>query len=172
MKKLVHALGGITNFIEKITATVCVISFIIVVGMNGFEAVSRSVFGVSSIYTVQASVVLISAVYFLGYLVLMNRDEDISLDYVYVRLNNRVRRALDVIISLAIFIFFTLLTITSFVYVARISAFPDPVFPFSESYTALPILLGSVGCLWVAAYRFLAELLNLFESTEEYRIRS
>jgi TRAP-type C4-dicarboxylate transport system permease small subunit len=145
--------GALTRHVERIAVVVCVVLFLIVVMMNAFEAVSRSLFAASSIYTVEGSVMLISLVYFLGYLVLMYRDEDISLDYFYVRFPGWLQRLVDLFVAAGTVMFFIVLTWTSFSFAMRVSALPDPVMPFSESIGVLPVLIGSLGCLWVAVYR-------------------
>ncbi len=141
-----------------------VVLFAVVVILNGWEAAARYFFAASSIYTVELSLVLASIVYFTGYAGLLQRDEDVRLEYFVKKLGPRMQRMIDTFNELASTLFFTTLVYGSWAYYSLTSAMPHVLFPFHQGYVVLPIAAGALACLWIAITRLLRSVLNLFDS--------
>jgi TRAP-type C4-dicarboxylate transport system permease small subunit len=158
MARLLGLYGRSVDLLDRLTLWSCVVVFILVVGLNGFEIVSRYVFHHSSPYTVEASLSFSTFIYFAGYLVLLKRDKDVSMDFFHRRMPPRLRRVLDLVVAVAIVGFFAVLLDAAIRYYDLSSMMTHPVFPISQGITVIPIVLGAAGSLWVALYRALRAL--------------
>jgi TRAP-type C4-dicarboxylate transport system permease small subunit len=96
----------------------------------------------------------------------LNRNQDIEIDYFYARLPRSVRRAVDVLIALAIAGFFLLLLIKSIKLLRMGLRFSHPVFPIPQAVVTLPAVLGSAGGLIVATRKALDVLFEPDVPTE------
>jgi TRAP-type C4-dicarboxylate transport system permease small subunit len=138
----------------------------VVVGLNAVEIVARRA-GRSSPLLVELSVTLATTMYFVGYAALLRRDDDVVMEYVYRRLPRRGRRWLDLAIALAVLGFFALLLDRAVALFRLMRPTSHPVFPISQSYTVLPLLVAAVACLWVAGYRVVVAAARLTGSGPE-----
>ena len=129
---------------------VCALLFTAVVLMAGAEVVSRAVFKSSSVEMVDLSLQFAMLMYFIGYASLLNRDQDIRMDYFYLRFPLRVRKALDVLSGLAIAGFFVLLLIKSIALFQMGLRQSHPVFPIPNAVVIVPAVLGAACGLLVA----------------------
>jgi TRAP-type C4-dicarboxylate transport system permease small subunit len=149
------------RWVSDATLWLAAAALVAAVSLNAIEIASRYLFGNSSLYRVELSLELCTAMYLIGYLVLLARDEDVAMDYFHARLPRRVRLILDVAIAVGTTWFFAVLLDSSLVYFRLTSAMTHPTFPISRGVTTLPILVAAGGCLWVAIYRVLASVRDL-----------
>ncbi len=158
---LLRGYAHTVRFVAEATLWLCVAALVAAVSLNAIEIASRYLFGNSSLYRVEISLELCTAMYLIGYLVLLARNEDVTMDYFYGRLPHRVQWILDVAIAAGTIWFFTVLLQSSLVYFRLTSTMTHPTFPISRGVTTLPILIAAAGCLWVALYRVLASVRDL-----------
>jgi TRAP-type C4-dicarboxylate transport system permease small subunit len=147
--------------VSNVTLVLCVAALVAAVGLDAIEIVARYFFGASSLYRVEVSVELCTALYLVGYLVLLARGEDVTMDYFHERLPPRVRLVLDVLIAAGIVWFFAILLQASLGYFRLTRLMTHPTFPISRGITTLPIVVAAAGCVWVAVYRLLAAAQDL-----------
>ena len=136
--------------LDRATMVFCALLLASVVCLSAIEIVGRSFFAMSSIEMVDLALQLSILMNFVGYMVLLNRNQDIEIDYFYARLPPSVRRAVDVLTALAIAGFFLLLLVKSFKLFRMGLRFSHPVFPIPQAVVTLPAVLGSAGGLIVA----------------------
>jgi TRAP-type C4-dicarboxylate transport system permease small subunit len=138
--------------LDRAASVVATLLLLAMAGLNGLEAVSR-LFGASSIYYVQVSLACSTLVYFVGYLILLRRGEDVSVGFFHALMPRPAQKLVDCLTALAIVVFFAVLLHASLDYYALTSLMRHPVLPVQQSVTAIPIILGAAGCLWVALYK-------------------
>jgi TRAP-type C4-dicarboxylate transport system permease small subunit len=138
-----------------LTMIVCTLLLMTVVGLSAAEIIARSFFAASSVEMVDLSLQLAILMYFAGYLVLLNDDQDIAIDYFYRRLPAAARRVIDVCAGLAIAAFFLLLFVKSIAMFRMGLRYNHPVFPIPNAVVALPAVIGSLGGLIVAVRKAL-----------------
>ena len=161
-RRFVHVYGQSVDLLDRFVMAACTLMLVVVVAINGLEIITRYFFGYSSLYSSEGSLVISALMYFVGYAVLLRRDEDVTLDYFYMKFPIRVQRVIDVLLALGILTFFLVLTETSIRYVRLTSMMQHPVLPIPQSYTTAPILVAAVCCLWVALYKVLIAVHRLF----------
>ena len=149
------------GLVSDATLWLCVAALVAAVSLNGIEIVGRYVFADSSLYRVEISLELCTALYLVGYLVLLARDEDVKVDYFYERMPRRTQLLLDLAIAGGTAWFFYELLQSALVYYRLTSTMTHPTFPISRGVTTLPVLVAAGGCLWVAVYRVLASVHGL-----------
>jgi len=152
----VSAYGSAVDRVAKLTLWLCVVALVAAVFLNVVEIGSRYLAGASSLYNVAVSVELVVSLTLIGYLVLLARDEDVTMDYFYMLLPPRGRFVLDLTVAAAIVWFFALLLRASLDYYALSGSMSHPVFPISGAVTSAPVVIAAAACLFVAVYRFIA----------------
>ena len=150
MRKTLVLYRRFVDALDRATMVFCALLLASVVCLSAIEIVGRSFFAMSSIEIVDLALQFSILMNFIGYLVLLNRNQDIEIDYFYVRLPRSVRRAVDVLVALAIAGFFLLLLIKSIKLLRMGLRFSHPVFPIPQAVVTLPAVLGSAGGLIVA----------------------
>lgn len=145
----------------------CVVLLLIVVLLNAIEIVTRYFLGYSSPVSMELAVSLSSCMYFIGYAVLLKRDEDVRMQYFFDRLGPIVQCVVDTATNVLVVAFFTLLLTEALEFYQMTSVMMHPVFPIKQSYSVLPVLLGGAVCLWVAIYRLWAGLDALMRKRAE-----
>jgi TRAP-type C4-dicarboxylate transport system permease small subunit len=158
MSRTLRLYGRCIDALDRAVSAVCALLLAAVAVLTGAEIIGRSLFARSSIETVDVALQLAIVMYFIGYLSLLNRNQDIMVDYFYVRLPASVRRTVDLITAIAIAGFFLLLLIKSVALFRLGLRFPHPVFPVPNALVILPALLGSAGGLLVAIRKVLDTL--------------
>ena len=144
----------------------CTFLLALVVVLSAVEIVGRTLFAASSIEIVDVSLQAGVLMYFIGYLVLLNRDQDIVVDYFYVRLPKPVRRAIDLFTACAIAAFFALLLFKSIALFRMGLGNHHPVFPIPQAVVSLPAVLGAVGGVIVALRKALDVIVDPREPPE------
>ncbi len=161
LRRLLQLYGRSVALLDRFIMAGAALMLVAVVTLNGAQVVSRYFFGYSLIYAAESSLVVSALMYFAGYVVLLKRREDVALDYLYLKLPLRLRRWLDLLIALAIVVFFAVLFEASLRYVRLTSLMEDPVLPIAQSWTTAPILVAAALCLWVAIYQLLQAIERL-----------
>jgi TRAP-type C4-dicarboxylate transport system permease small subunit len=152
--------GRAVDGLDRATLVFCTFLLALVVALSAFEIVARSAFAASSVVTVDLASQLAVLMYFIGYLVLLNRDQDIVVDYFYVRMPKAARRAIDLATAVAVAAFFALLLYKSIARFRLGLSYNHPVFPIKQAVTSLPAVLGAAGGLIVAIRRAIDAILN------------
>jgi TRAP-type C4-dicarboxylate transport system permease small subunit len=165
-RRLLHVYGLSVDFLDRVIMVACALMLVFVVAINGCEIITRYFFRYSSLYSAETSLVISALMYFVGYVVLLKRDEDVTLDYFYMKMPLMVRRAIDLLLSLGVLAFFVILSESSLRYVRLTSMMQHPVMPIPQSYTTAPILVAAICCLWVALYKVLVAVDRLFAPKE------
>lgn len=140
---------------DRINAAACALLFLAVVLMAGGEIVARNLFQNSSVEMVDLSLQCAILMYFLGYASLLNREQDIRMDYFYVRFPGRLRKIIDVLTWVAIAGFFLLLLVKSFTLFRMGLNQRHPVFPIPNALIIVPAVLGASAGLLVAVRKLL-----------------
>jgi TRAP-type C4-dicarboxylate transport system permease small subunit len=167
-RRFLRVYGLSVEVLDRVVMSACALMLIVVVVMNGVEIITRYFFGYSSLYSAETSLVISALMYFVGYVVLLKRNEDVTLDYFYMQMSTWTRRILDVLLAAGTLTFFAVLFEASLRYVRLTSMMEHPVLPIPQSYTTAPIFIAAVCCLWVAVYRTLVAIERLISpvSTE------
>jgi TRAP-type C4-dicarboxylate transport system permease small subunit len=154
--------GKSVDLADRWLLSLCVILLFVVVGLNAVEIFTRYLLGYSSPISMELAVSLSSCMYFIGYAVLLKRDEDVRMQYFFDRLGPRTRSLVETATNILIVIFFALTLIKAIEFYEITSVMMHPVFPIRQSYSVLPVLVGGAICLWIALYRLWADLDTLF----------
>lgn len=154
--------GKSVDLADRWLLLLCVVLLFVVVVLNAVEIVTRYFLGYSSPVSMELAVSLSSCMYFIGYAVLLKRDEDVRMQYFFDRLGPRTQRLLETVTNALIVLFFALILIKAIEFYRMTSVMMHPVFPIKQSYSVLPVLLGGATCLWVAVYRLWVHLDALF----------
>ncbi len=88
--------------------------------------------------------------YLVGYMVLLNRDQDVMIDYFYRRFSAPLQRVADAVTALAILAFFLVLLAKSMTLVRLGLNSLHPVFPVPHGIIALPVVVGAAACVLAA----------------------
>jgi TRAP-type C4-dicarboxylate transport system permease small subunit len=161
--------GKSVDLADRWLLLLCVVLLLVVVVLNAVEIITRYFLGYSSPVSMELAVSLSSCMYFIGYAVLLKRDEDVRMQYFFDRLGPKAQRLLETGTSVLIVVFFALILIKAIEFYRMTSVMMHPVFPIKQSYSVLPVLLGGAICLWVALYRLWADLDALFTKRDEGR---
>jgi TRAP-type C4-dicarboxylate transport system permease small subunit len=164
-RRFLHVYGLTVDFLDRFVMAACTVMLVVVVALNAVEIITRYFFGYSSLYSAEISLVVSALMYFIGYVVLLRRDQDVTLDYFYMKLPARVQRVIDVLLALGVLTFFLVLFEASIRYVRLTNMMQHTVMPIPQSYTTAPILVAAACCLWVAFYKALIAVDRLFSPT-------
>jgi TRAP-type C4-dicarboxylate transport system permease small subunit len=167
VKRFLHAYGQSVAVLDRVVMTACALMLVTVVVLTGTEIITRYFFRYTTLYSAEASLVVSALMYFVGYAVLLRRGQDVTLDYLYMKMPLRVQRVLDVLLAIGTLIFFAVLLEASLRYVRLTNMMEHPVLPIPQSYTTAPILIAAICCLWVALYKVLIAIEQLFSQPGE-----
>jgi len=165
-RRLRRGYGRGVDALDRWTSAICALLLAAVVLLTGSEIVGRSLFAQSSVAMVDLALQFAIVMYFIGYLSLLNRDQDIMVDYFYVRFPLRVRRRTDLLAAIAIVGSFLLLLVKSIALFRLGLRFPHPVFPVPNALIVSPAVLGAAGGLLVALRKLLDTLDAQFGSSD------
>jgi TRAP-type C4-dicarboxylate transport system permease small subunit len=167
IRRLVGAYGRAIDAFDRVVLAVSALLLGAVVVLTAVEIIGRNVFLRSSPEAVDVTLSLAVLIYFVGYLVLLNREQDVMMDYFYARFPAGLRRALDAATAVAILVFFVILLVKSWrLFELGLSSL-HPVFPVPHGIVALPAVVGAAGCVLVALRKALDALLALGGSGEK-----
>ena len=161
IRRIVALYGRAIDALDRIVMAASALLLGAVVVLTAVEIVGRNVFRHSSPEAVDVTLSLAVLVYLVGYLVLLNRDQDVMMDYFYARFPPRMRRVLDAATAVAVLVFFAILLVKSWRLVQLGMNSLHPVFPVPHGVVALPVLAGAAGGSLVALRKALDALLAL-----------
>jgi len=164
IRRIVGAYGRAIDAFDRLISVVSALLLAVVVILTGAEIIGRNLFQYSSPESVDITMSLAVLTYLVGYVVLLNRDQDVMIDFFYRRLPVSAARILDAITSIAITAFFVILLVKSLT-LFRMGLYSlHPVFPVPHGIVALPVIVGAAGCLLVAVRKALDATLALVDS--------
>jgi len=165
--KLFKIYGKSVRLIDAWGVGFCVAVLVVVVALNAVEIFTRYFLAYSSPISMELAVSLSTGMYFVGYMVLLNRDEDVVMHFFFDRLSPKTQRVVDTCTHVAVTAFLTVLVIKAFHLFMLTSRMMHPVFPVKQSYTVLPVLIGGALCLHVALFRLWIKLDRRLEGLTE-----
>ena len=165
-RRLLRLYGRGLDALDRGTSAVCALLLAAVVALTGSEILARSIFAQSSVAMVDLALQLAIVMYFIGYLSLLNRNQDIMVDYFYVRFPPSARRIIDLVTAIAVVGFFVVLLVKSIALFRLCLRFPHPVFPVPNAVIVSPALLGSIGGVLVALRKLFDTLDAQFGSSD------
>jgi TRAP-type C4-dicarboxylate transport system permease small subunit len=158
VSRAIETYGWAVDWLDRMTTALCALLLVAVVALSATEIVARSFFQASSVEVVDLTLQLAILMYFLGYLSLLNRNEDVAIDYFHRRIPTPIRRVVDILAACAIAAFFAVLLVKSVALFRLGLRYNHPVFPIPNAVTITPALLGSLGGLLVAVRKTLDAL--------------
>jgi TRAP-type C4-dicarboxylate transport system permease small subunit len=165
MRQLIGWYGRAVDAIDRVLAAGMALLLGLVVLLTAAEILGRNVFRYSSPEAVDVTLSLAIVVYLVGYAVLLNRDQDVTMDFFYRRFAPAARRVIDLLTDTAILVFFVVLLMKSHRLFEMGLNSLHPVFPVPHGIVALPALAAGVACVLVALRRTLDSLLVLIDGT-------
>lgn len=150
-----------SNLISRLNLILMTVVFSVVVLMNAWEAAARFLFSASSIYTGEVSIYLASIVYFVGYGILLHADEDVRMGYFIDRMSPRAQDAVGLLGEVCAVLYFSVLVYASVRYIKHAMGLPHDLFPISQGFIAVPVLIGAILCCCLALTRVLGAFLKL-----------
>ncbi|MBW1712314.1 MAG: TRAP transporter small permease subunit [Deltaproteobacteria bacterium] len=150
--------GRSVEIIDSWGIVFCVALLVIVVLLNAIEIFTRYFLGYSSPISMELAVSLSTAMYFIGYMVLLRREEDVVMHFFFDRMGRRAQRLLEVCTHVIVTAFLTVLVINSVKLFILTSHMMHPVFPIKQSVTVLPVLIGGLLCLHTSVFKVWANL--------------
>lgn len=163
MRGLIGWYGRVIDAIDRVLAAAMASLLGIVVLLTAVEIVGRNVFRYSSPEAVDVTLTLAIIVYLVGYAVLLNRDQDVTMDFFYRWFSPTSRRVIDLLTDVAILVFFVVLLLKSHRLFQMGLNSLHPVFPVPHGIVALPAVAAGVACVLVAIRRTLDTLLALID---------
>ncbi len=150
IRRVFAVYGRAIDRIDRVVMAFSSILLGVVVLLTAIEIVGRNVFKYSSPEAVDLTLSLAVLAYLVGYMVLLNRDQDVMIDYFYRRFSAPLQRFVDAATALAILAFFVVLLIKSMTLVRLGLNSLHPVFPVPHGIIALPVVVGAAACTLAA----------------------
>lgn len=161
MQRLRAAIDTVTDALADGATVLGAVLLALVTLVSGAELVARSLTGSSWIEAGDLAMLFAVAMYFTGYPALLNRDEDIRMDYFYLRLPPRLRRGIDLAAAAAIVLFFVVLVVKAIVLFRMGLRFRHPVLALPAAAVYAPLVIGAAFGLLVAIRKLLDLLADL-----------
>lgn len=158
MHNAVRNLGRLVDRMDRANMAICAFLFAAIVLLAGGEVIARTLFESSSVELVDLSLQFAILMYFLGYASLLNRDQDVRMDYFYLLFPRSVRKVLDVLTVLVVASFFLVLLVKSIMLFRMGLNQSHPVFPIPNAVVIVPAVLGAACGLMVAVRKALDTL--------------
>ena len=160
-QKILNGYKWFLDLLDKGLMFVCalILSFVIII--YTIEIFTRYCLNYSSTVTGELGLILMTWMYFLGFVILFRRGEDVIMEYFFQRFSTRIRNVIEWVTCWAIFTFLLVLVWKSFHFYTVTRMMEHPFLPIKYSYTVQPILVGSVLALIVSVYL-------VWEKTDEF----
>jgi len=140
------------NLLEKVLMLTCALILSFVMIIYTIEIFTRYCLRYSSTVTGELGLILMTWLYFLGFVILFKRGEDVIMEYFFDRFPLRIRNLIAWLTSWAILIFLLVLVWKSYQFYSVARMMEHPFLPIRYSYTVQPILTGSILSLIVSVY--------------------
>lgn len=165
MRRLIGWYGHAIDAVDRVLAGIMASLLGIVVLLTAAEIVGRNIFRYSSPEAVDITLALAIVVYLVGYAVLLNRDQDVTMDFFYRWFSPAMQRVIDLLTDAAILAFFVVMLLKSHRLFEMGLNSLHPVFPVPHGIVALPAVAAGIACVLVAVRRTLDSLLALIDGT-------
>jgi len=163
IRRVIALYGRFVDAVDRVVLAVTSLLLGVVVILTAAEIVGRNVFKYSSPEAVDITLSVAVLVYLLGYFVLLNRDQDVMMDFFYRGLGTGMRRLLDAVTAVGVLIFFVILALKSLQLFRMGMNSLHPVFPVPHGVVALPVLIAAFACVLVAVRKMLDAMLALID---------
>lgn len=163
IRRIVALYGRFVDQVDRVVSVTTALLLGIVVVLTATEIIGRNVFKYSSPEAVDVTLSFAVLVYLLGYFVLLNRDQDVMMDFLYRRVSRRRQRLLDALTAIGVLAFFAILSVKSLQLFRLGLNSLHPVFPVPHGVVVLPVLIAAFGCVMVALRKALESLLALVD---------
>jgi len=167
MRRLIFWYGRAVDAIDRVLAAGMALLLGVVVLLTAAEILGRNVFKYSSPEAVDITLAFAIVVYLVGYAVLLNRDQDVTMDFFYRWFAPAARRLIDLLTDAAILVFFVVLLLKSHRLFEMGLTSLHPVFPVPHGIVALPAVAAGVACVLVALRRTLDSMLALIDGADD-----
>jgi TRAP-type transport system small permease protein len=157
-------LGGyryLLDLLEKALMFICTLLLAFVIVIYSIEIFTRYFLNYSSTVTGELGLILMTWLYFLGFVILFKRGEDVIMEYFFKRFPQRIRNLIEWLTCWAILIFLVVLVWKSLHFYTVTRMMSHPFLPIKYSFTVQPILAGSILALIVSVY-------FVWEKTDEF----
>lgn len=141
------------DLLEKALMFVCSLVLAFVMVIYTIEIFTRYCLRYSSTVTGELGLILMTWLYFLGFVILFKRGEDVIMEYFFDRCPLRIRSLIAWLTSWAVLAFVLVLVWKSYQFYNVARMMDHPFLPIRYSYTVHPILAGSVLSLFVSVYQ-------------------
>lgn len=159
----------ILTFLEKGLMVICMSLFSMVVILGAIEIFTRYFLSYSSIISGELGLILMTWTYFLGFIILFKRGEDIVMEYFFQKLPEPLRNLIEWLTHLTILIFILTLIWNAIKFYLLTNKMEHPFLPIKYSYTVHPILVSSFLALFISVYFFLGKTISFWETINSSR---
>ena len=151
-RKIFNGYKGFLDILEKGLMVICafILSFVMII--YTIEIFTRYCLNYSSTVTGELGLILMTWLYFLGFVIIFKRGEDVIMEYFFQRFPARIRNLIAWLTCWAIVVFLLVLVWKSFHFYSVARMMEHPFLPIKYSYTVQPILVGSVLALLVSIF--------------------
>ena len=160
-QKILNGYKWFLDLLDKGLMFVCALILSFVMIIYTIEIFTRYCLNYSSTVTGELGLILMTWLYFLGFVIIFKRSEDVIMEYFFQRFPLRIRNLIEWLTCWAIFLFLFVLVWKSFHFYTVARMMEHPFLPIKYSYTVHPILVGSVLALIVSIY-------FVWEKTDEF----
>jgi TRAP-type C4-dicarboxylate transport system permease small subunit len=149
---MLHGFKRFLDILDKVLMALCISIFAVVVTLNAIEIFTRYLLNYSSTVSGEIGLILMTWMYFLGFIILFKRRENVVMEYFFRLLPEQIRAYVEWFTHLVIFTFLAVLVWKSGKFYELTSSMEHPFLPIKYSYTVQPLLVGSILALVVAVY--------------------
>jgi len=146
------------DFFERILMVICRLLFASVVLLYGIEIFTRYFLNYSSTLSGELGIILMTWMYFLGFVIIFKRGDDVVMEYFFHLFTPQIQNKLEWFIHVALLFFLTILLWKSIQFYSMTSVMEHPVLPIKYSYTVQPILVGTILAVAVSVYFLLEKI--------------
>ncbi len=152
-QKILARYKRVLDLLEKVLMFACSLILAFVMVIYTIEIFTRYCLRYSSTVTGELGLILMTWLYFLGFVILFKRGEDVVMEYFFDRFHPRARNLIAWLTSWAILAFVVVLTWKSYQFYTVARMMDHPFLPIRYSYTVHPIFAGSILSLLVSVYQ-------------------
>ena len=152
-QKMLAGYKRVLDLLDQALMFVCVLILAFVMIIYTIEIFTRYCLNYSSTVTGELGLILMTWLYFLGFVILFKRGEDVIMEYFFDRFPLRIRGLIAWMTSWAVLAFIFVLVWKSYQFYTVARMMDHPFLPIRYSYTVHPIFAGSVLSLFVSVYQ-------------------
>lgn len=159
------------DLLEKGLMLVCTLILAFVMIIYSIEIFTRYCLNYSSTVTGELGLILMTWLYFLGFVIMFKRGEDVVMEYFFDRFPPRVRSLIAWLTSWAILVFIVVLVWKSYQFYTVASMMEHPFLPIRYSHTVQPVFAGSILAFFISVYQVLEKTDAFLKGKTEVVIR-